>query len=225
MFQRLRAAHELPDLTFQVGIPGDFDIALFVLGPVGAFLHRRPFTEATLREIRAIHEQAGDDVAFQIEVPAEMVFIARLPDPLQPLMARLLARGIARLAQSSPPGARFGVHLCLGDMNHRALARMRDLSPIVHLANALIDAWPRGRPLEYVHAPFPAAETPAPTDSARSTRRWDGCGFPTTSASSPGSCTRTATSTSSASCSDSSSTCSTVRSALRPHVASAATSA
>ncbi|MDQ3530200.1 MAG: hypothetical protein M3425_09690 [Actinomycetota bacterium] len=166
LFRRLRAANDLPDLAFQVGIPGDFDMALFVLGPTGAFLHRRPFTEATLREIHAIHERAGDDVVFQIEVPAELVFVARMPDRLQPLMAGLLGRGITRLAQASPAGARFGVHLCLGDMNHRALGRMRDLSPIVHLANALIDAWPPQRRLEHVHAPFAAAETPAPTSPA-----------------------------------------------------------
>ncbi|MDQ3707777.1 MAG: hypothetical protein M3387_00405 [Actinomycetota bacterium] len=99
---------------------------------------------------------------------ASGAFLHRLPmpDPLQSLMARLLARGIARLAQASPPGARFGVHLCPGDMNHRALARMRDLSPMVHLTNGLVDAWPQSRPLEYVHAPFAAAETPTPRDPA-----------------------------------------------------------
>jgi len=101
VFQRLRAAHELPDLTFQVGIPDDFDIALFVLGPVGAFLHRRPFTEATLREIRAIHEQAGDDVAFQIEVPAELVFIARQPPCASMCAQPRTSRKNARAASAS----------------------------------------------------------------------------------------------------------------------------
>ena len=89
--------------------------------------------------------------------------MARMPRPLQPLMARALARGVAGLARRAPEGARFGVHLCLGDMNHRALGRMRDTAPLVHLANAIARAWPAGRPLEYVHAPFAAAQDPPPT--------------------------------------------------------------
>jgi hypothetical protein len=160
LFLKLREQHGRNDLGYQVGIPGDFDMALFTLGPVGAFRHRQPFTDATLRAIRTIHEQAGSDVVFQIEVPAELVFVAKMPGPLQPLMARFLARGITSLAARSPDGARFGVHLCLGDMNHRALGRMTDVAPLVHLSNAIAAGWPAGRPLEFVHAPFAAAIEP-----------------------------------------------------------------
>jgi len=149
--------------AFQAGIPGDLDMALFVLGPRGALRRRRPFTDATLREIRAIHAQAGDGVVFQLELPIELVAVARTPKPLQPVVATLLARGVAQLAAQSPQGARFGVHLCLGDMNHRAFARMRDTAPLVALANAIVARWPDGRPLEYLHAPFAAAEEPPPT--------------------------------------------------------------
>ena len=75
-------------------------------------------------------------------------------------MAAFLARGITQLARQSPDGARFGVHLCLGDMNHRALGRMSDVSPLVHLTNAIAAKWPAGRPLEFIHAPFAAAIEP-----------------------------------------------------------------
>ena len=166
LFLKLREQYGRDDLTYQVGIPGDFDMALFTLGPTGPFRQRKPFTEATLREIRAIHDRAGDDVVFQIEVPAELVFVARMPAPLQPAMAKFLAGGIARLAEQSPVGARFGVHLCLGDMNHRALGRMTDVAPLVRLSNAVVDAWPSGRPLEFIHAPFAAAIEP-PVNSRR----------------------------------------------------------
>ncbi len=149
---------------FQVGIPGDFDMALFVLGPAAGFRHRRPFTDATVAEIRAIHAEAGGDALFQIEIPAELVLVARTPQPLRPLMAGILGRGVANLARQAPEGARFGLHLCLGDMNHRALGRMSDTGPLVALANAIVKAWPHGRPLEYLHAPFAAAEQPPPTD-------------------------------------------------------------
>jgi hypothetical protein len=150
--------------AFQVGIPGDLDMALFVLGPVGALRNRRPFTEATIAEIAEIHAEAGSDVVFQIEIPVELVMVARTPPPLRPLVARMMARGVANLVRHAPEGARFGLHLCLGDMNHRALGRMSDTGPLVALTNAIARAWPAGRALEYVHAPFAAAEKPPPTD-------------------------------------------------------------
>jgi hypothetical protein len=153
-------------LRFQQGIPGDFDLTLFTLGPLAAFRRRAPFTAATLTEIRRVFERAGDDVVFQLEIPAELIFVARAPGALQPLVARLLARGVAGLARRSPRGARFGIHLCLGDMNHRALGRMRDVRPLVLLANAISRAWPEGRPLDFVHAPFAAAVEPPPLEPA-----------------------------------------------------------
>ena len=91
-----------PSLAFQAGIPGDLDMALFVLGPRGALTRRAPFTEATVREIHAMHAQAAGDVVFQIEVPVELVAVARAPAPVRPLLARVLARGIAGLARRSP---------------------------------------------------------------------------------------------------------------------------
>ncbi|MPZ72239.1 MAG: hypothetical protein GEU74_03275 [Nitriliruptorales bacterium] len=162
IFRQLREQRRRDDLAYQVGLPGDFDLALFTLGPVGALRHRRAFTEATLATIRRIHERAGDDVVFQIEVPAELVFVARMPPPAQGPMAALLARGITGLVADAPAGAHFGVHLCLGDMNHRALGRMRDVTPLVLLCNAIVSAWPARRPLEFVHAPFAAAIEPPP---------------------------------------------------------------
>lgn len=165
-FTRLRAEHGSASLAFQAGVPGDFDMALFTLGPLGAFRHRAVFRQATLREIREIFRRGGRDVVFQIEVPAELAFVARMPAPLQRVMASFLARGVVRLAREAPEGARFGIHLCLGDMNHRALSNMTDATPVVLLANAILKAWPAGRPLEYIHAPFAAAEKAPRTDAA-----------------------------------------------------------
>lgn len=166
VFEELREQHGRGDVSFQVGIPGDLDLSLFTLGPFGPARHRQPFTDATLREIRAIHARAGEDVVFQIEVPAELVFLARTPGPAQPAMAAYLARGITDLAAAAPPSTRFGVHLCLGDMNHRALGRMRDVSPLVRLSNAIAARWPEFRPLEFIHAPFAAAVEPPPNRRA-----------------------------------------------------------
>ena len=166
VFSQIRADTGLNDLAFQVGIPGDLDIALFTLGPVGAFRHRRAFMDATLREIHTIHGKAGSSVVFQLELPVELVFVTQMPRLLRPAMATFLARGVRRLARLSPQGARFGIHLCLGDLGNKALGRMWDAQLLVVLANAILRSWPSGRPLEYVHAPLAAGDDPAPRDEA-----------------------------------------------------------
>ena len=151
---------------FLVGIPGDLDLALFTFGPSGPVRHVRPFTEALAATMYQISRMFGDDVLFQIEVPAESVLVARTPSALRPALAALLARRISALAQGAPEGSRFGLHLCLGDMNHRALGRLPDASPLVLLANAVAARWPDGRPLHYVHAPLAAADKPPPVREA-----------------------------------------------------------
>jgi hypothetical protein len=163
LFKEARAAAGRPELRFQVGVPGDFDMALFVLGPRGALTGKRPFTDATVAEIDAIHAEGGDDVVFQVEIPVELIMVSRMPRAAQAGVARLMARGVAELARRSPAGARFGLHLCLGDMNHHALGKLKDTAPLVTLANALSRAWPADRPLEFVHAPFAAADVPPVT--------------------------------------------------------------
>lgn len=165
-FQKLRAAAGRRDLAFQQGVPSDLDLAMFALGPVGALRYRRPFTEATLLEIREIARVTGDDTLFQVEMPAELVLLARAPASARPVLARLLARGVTQLAAAAPMGTRFAVHLCLGDMNNRAFGSLGDAGPLVLLANALIDGWPHDRPLELVHAPFAVADRPSTTDPA-----------------------------------------------------------
>jgi hypothetical protein len=168
-FDTLRAEladDEHPGPRFLVGIPGDVDLAMFTFGPSGPVRHLRPFTEAlaaTMYQVRALF---GDDVLFQIEVPAETVVLTRAPSALRPPLAGFLARRIAALAQGAPRGSQFGLHLCLGDMNHRALGRLPDASPLVLLANAVTSRWPSGRPLRYVHAPLAAAADPPPASQA-----------------------------------------------------------
>lgn len=154
------------DLDYQVGVPGDFDMAMFTLGPVAALRHRRAFTEATVAEITRIHSLLGDRAIFQLEVPIELILLTKLPGPAHPFVAKLFGRWVAGLAAASPQGARFGVHLCLGDMNHRAFGRMKDVAPLVALTNAILAAWPEGRALEFVHAPFAAADDPPATSES-----------------------------------------------------------
>lgn len=165
-FQAARSGAGRPDLVFQQGVPGDFDLAMFTLGPAGALRTRRPFTEATLREIQGVTAVAGPETLFQVELPVELVLLARAPAPARPALARLLARSVTGLAAAAPEGTTFALHLCLGDMNNKALGTMTDVNPLVVLSNAITRSWPAGRPLSVVHAPFAAADLPATTDPA-----------------------------------------------------------
>lgn len=164
-FSGLRAQHGLDGVAFQVGIPSDLDIALFSFGPAGAFRRRGAFRAALVREISEIAAWAGDDGVFQIECPAELVMIASAPPPLRPALARMLARPLMRLVTAAPPGSRFGVHLCVGDLQNRALRHLSDTGPIAAFAKALVRAWPRDRRLEFLHLPFASGDRPAPADA------------------------------------------------------------
>lgn len=155
-----------PDLAFQEGVPGDFDLAMFTLGPAGALRHRRAFTEATLTEIQRVAAVSGPETLFQIEVPVELVLLAKAPPAARPALAKVLARTVTGLAAATAAGTRLGVHLCLGDMNNRAFGTMTDVRPLVLLANAIVAGWPAGRRLDVLHAPFAAADQPATTDPA-----------------------------------------------------------
>ncbi|KAA8881866.1 hypothetical protein F3087_40045 [Nocardia colli] len=160
IFKRIRDQFGLAELSFQVGLPGDLDYALPTFGSIGGFRHRRPFAEALGRQMQAIHADGGDDVIFQLELPAELVLMTRTPTPLRPIAAALLTRGVVALAQRAPAASRFGIHLCLGDNNHRSVVRLRNVKPLVHLVNALVARWPADRPLEFVHVPLAAADEP-----------------------------------------------------------------
>ncbi|MFG1961841.1 hypothetical protein [Nonomuraea sp. NPDC049028] len=164
VFKEIRASHRLDGVSFQVGIPGDLDLALFAFGPARAFTRRRPFREALAREIREITGWGGHDVLFQLEVPVELVMVAGVPKPLRTATARSLVHGMVKQVATAPPNARFGVHLCVGDLNNKALKRLPTVTPVVSILNALLRAWPQGRPLEYVHVPLAAGDQPPPLE-------------------------------------------------------------
>jgi hypothetical protein len=167
-FRVLRERYGREDLRFQVSIPAPIDIALYAFGEVvfqdGQILEA--CTAATTREIGKIFAEGGDEVVFQIETVVALVAVAQAPDDQQEAVAEQMAAGLVDVARRSPEGARFGLHLCLGDFHHRSYGNMRNVQPLVLLANAIAGAWPAGRTLDYVHAPFAAAaEPPIPEES------------------------------------------------------------
>lgn len=147
---------------FQVGVASPLDMAMFALGPAGPIRHRDAFTEATADQVRRISAAAEHDVVFQVEMPAELVLLARTPRPLRRVVAARLASGALDLIRRSPPDTRWGVHLCVGDLGNKALFSLRDSGPPTTLANALVDAWPAGRRLEWLHVPLAAGDQPPP---------------------------------------------------------------
>ncbi|MFJ5988464.1 hypothetical protein [Lentzea sp. NPDC092896] len=149
-------------LPLQVGVPGYLDLALFTFGPTGVIRHGRTFLRAVAEELSRIRA-ASDNVVFQLEVPAALIAVLSAPAPLRPLMADTMARFVTAQVRSAPEGSRFGVHLCLGDMGHKALKQLKDTGPLVLLANALVRRWPEGRTLEFVHLPMSGGDVPPTT--------------------------------------------------------------
>jgi hypothetical protein len=161
-FRILREDHGRPDLRFQVGIVAPIDLAIYAFGEA-AFADPsilEGWQVATVRDIEEIHAEAGDDVVFQIETVVALVAIAQADDAAQPAVAAQMAETMLDTIRRSPAGARFGIHLCLGDFHHTAYGGMRNVRPLVLLANAIAAGFPDDRVLEFVHAPFAAAKEP-----------------------------------------------------------------
>lgn len=171
LFEELRVKHGRPDLPFQVGIPAPLDLSADTFGYDVGFEPRYlgPSFAATLSQVNKI-AAAGADVVFQLETPAALIAVASAAEHAGASAAAGTAQqagaSLAQVAAATPPGTRFGVHLCLGDMNHKAYTEIPDISPAVLVANALTAAWPADRPLEFIHVPFAAAQEPPTFDEA-----------------------------------------------------------
>jgi hypothetical protein len=168
IFLELRAKHGRPDLPFQVGIPGQLDLAVDAFGFDVGFDPRyyQPSLEATIAQVSKIAAVGGGDVVFQLETPAALISMVMAGDAAAGDTARQLAATTIQLPAAVPAGTRFGVHLCLGDLNHKSMVGMRDIAPAVLVANELAAAWPSDRTLEFIHVPFAAAEEPPTFDPA-----------------------------------------------------------
>jgi hypothetical protein len=160
-FRVLRERHGHGHVSFQVGVPAPLDLATVIFGSAAAAEYAPAFAARTLEQIAEIRRQAGDDVIFQIESVVALVAVAQ--GSAEP---QRMAEALASLAADAPEGTRWGAHLCLGDYRHKATGHAADARPLVQLANELARAWPAGRPLEYVHGPFAAADEPPSFDEA-----------------------------------------------------------
>jgi hypothetical protein len=160
IFQSLKKKHRLKNLRFQFGIPGALDLSLFSLGFINGFRARKAFEDRLAYEVNAMHEIAGDDVLFQIEVPVELGLSLKLPAILRPLAVRQAVKSIISLVKKIDRDAAMGVHLCLGDLNNKPFSRIRSAAPLVAFSNELVKQWPRGRALDFIHYPLAMADIP-----------------------------------------------------------------
>jgi len=168
VFRELREKYGRADLPFQVGIPGQLDLSVDTFGFEAGFepAYLKPSLEATAAQVRKIAAAGGSDVVFQIETPAALISVTSAGDEGAAAAARHVAATTVQLPAAAPPGTRFGVHLCLGDLNHKAMVGMRDITPAVLVANAVAAAWPPDRTLEFIHVPFAAADEPPTFDES-----------------------------------------------------------
>ncbi len=155
-----------PELPLQIGVPGYLDMSMLTFGPLGGFRNSGTFLAAVAGQIEEIADQAGDRVVFQLETPTALIAVASAPRPMQAPLAAMLSRRVLRQVARAPRGTRFGLHLCLGDMGHKAKQQLATTDPLVALATALVSSWPDGRALDYLHLPLSGGDQPPTTDPA-----------------------------------------------------------
>lgn len=159
-----RLTGENPEpMTLLVGIPDYLNLALFSMGKLGPVRYGSAFRDLIVREISETQRVFGRRVIFQLEAPLQLVATVQA-GPLAAPVAGFMSERLVQVAKHTPPGTRFGVHLCLGDMNHEALTPLKSSAAVVHLFNALSSRWPDSRPLEFIHAPLAGGTDPVPTD-------------------------------------------------------------
>ena len=154
-FDRLRSEAGRPDLRFQVGLPTALGMTFTMMSPVNALRYAGAFNERLAYEANDILDHlGGENVRFQLEVPGELALAYRT-------RGRALGfalRTVRGLATQIRPDAPFGVHLCFGDLNNKALITQPSLTPAVRFTNELVKRWPTTHQLDYVHMPLAEAD-------------------------------------------------------------------
>ena len=156
-----RTSPVVSELPIQVGVTNWVDHLAFTLGDdaLNDRDMRVAFKQLHAAALRKIHEKYGDKVIFQIESPYSLLQVANAASESRERVAKRMAEYIHDIVELAPQGARFIIHLCWGDLEHKSWpTEDGTLRPVVALANAVVDGWPAGRELEYVHLPLRKAQ-------------------------------------------------------------------
>ena len=162
IFREVAEAHGLDSVRPQYGIAGPLDVASFTwLNPMK---HYDAECQAAAREVACIHALTNRTAVFQLEIPAETVAVAKAPQRLRERIALKLVGWLREFVEATPGGTTWIVHLCVGNKHDLPLVDLRDVGPLVDLANALIAKWPHdSHLLDSIHLPFGSSIRPAPT--------------------------------------------------------------
>ena len=154
-------------LPVQVGIPNALDLAVFAFGSVQAGQEWMPTMQAAVvHEVTELVARWGDRLQLQLETPAVLVAYHLTPPEAWPALTADLARQVAGVLAAAPR-ARWVLHLCHGDLEHRPLFTATDLVPPVRFLNALADVLAGQHvPMPVVHLPVAVGDDPPPTDPA-----------------------------------------------------------
>ena len=160
LFRRLRDEGGWNGLRFQMGVPTGLGLGFVIANPEHRMGYLGAFNEVIAREVNAMLDLAGDDVVVQLEAPPEVYAAYNLPQMMEPLALGPILDLVSRIK----PGARIGLHLCLGDLHNMPLMQLGDVRPLVELSNRLVERWPSDRELVYMHYPLAAGNVPPSTD-------------------------------------------------------------
>jgi hypothetical protein len=161
LYQRLKKERGESRLKFQVGLPTGLGITFVVLGPLHGLRFAQAFNRRMAYEANEIAKIAATgDLIFQIEVPIEVIMFHLMP----PLIRNLAFNSITGLIKLLNPDIPIGIHLCLGDLNNEALAKLSTLEKLVKFSNKLIDKIPSDRIVDFVHYPLAEGKIPPVTD-------------------------------------------------------------
>lgn len=153
IYKKLKQEHSLDALKFQVGLPTGLGITLVVLGPINGLRYAQAFNRRMATEANEIAKIAEpNDLIFQIEVPIEVIMFHMMP----PLISNIVFGSITGLIKLLNPTIPIGIHLCLGDLNNEALAKLSTLKSLVKFSNKLVNRLPNTHKLDFMH--FPLAE-------------------------------------------------------------------
>lgn len=164
--QTLYCPNELPPA--QISIPSPLDLAYICFGaPFRTLANLGVLREALLHDIKDIHHRWGDEVVFQLETPATLTLLDRVPRSLQSAAAGLLADQITRIVRDCPADATWVLHLCHGDLNHEPLVTPPNLAPAVRIVRTLHRQLTQlGLTMPRVHIPMCTGTTAPPAHAA-----------------------------------------------------------
>lgn len=146
-------------LSYQVGIPSPFSLAMTALGPARALRWLKEFSNATAHDVAQIYN-SDETTLFSIEASWELTGMMALPAAARGIAIRRLISRIVDFIALCPAGMRIGVHPCLGDLQHTARAQLPRLGLLVDWVNELVKQWPTGYTLAYVHLPLAEGASP-----------------------------------------------------------------